>query len=94
MARQVGLRGPKTGSENIGKPLPEDKLEDFESQQIYQLYELRKSIAPIPDEEGSTSGASNSVDDDVKVRVRVRSSSSSGNSLASASNKSLDAEKT
>jgi len=50
LAKQLGLKGPKT-SKTLGEDLPPDKLEDFDGQQIYQLYELRKSIAPIPNEE-------------------------------------------
>jgi hypothetical protein len=48
IAKQVGLRGPKTATDNLGKPLPVEKLDHFEDQQIAQLYELRKSIAPLP----------------------------------------------
>jgi len=43
LAKQLGVRGPKTASGGLGKPLPEKKLDDFEGQQVYQLYELRKS---------------------------------------------------
>jgi len=48
LAKQLGIRGPKTGSGVLGQSLPEKKLDDFEGQQVYQLYELRKSIAPVP----------------------------------------------
>jgi len=48
LAKQLGIRGPKTASGDLGKAIPENKLDDFEGQQVYQLYELRKSIAPVP----------------------------------------------
>ncbi len=59
IAKQIGLRGPHTASPQIGKSLPQGKLEDFESPQIYQLYELMKSIVPIP---GENSGVNENSD--------------------------------
>jgi len=45
LAKQVGLPGEKSG-ETLGKSLSPDKLEDFEVQQVYQLYELKLATTP------------------------------------------------
>lgn len=50
LAKQIGLRGPKTASGELGISLQESQLDHFDGQQIYQLYELRQSIAPISSE--------------------------------------------
>lgn len=46
LAEQLGLRGPKSASTRLGITLEEAQLEHFEDQQVYQLYELKKSINP------------------------------------------------
>ncbi|CAG7835247.1 unnamed protein product [Allacma fusca] len=43
LAEQVGLKGPKS-AQRLGRSLGEEKLDHFEPQQIYQLYELKQSI--------------------------------------------------
>ncbi|XP_017786566.1 PREDICTED: succinate dehydrogenase assembly factor 3, mitochondrial isoform X2 [Nicrophorus vespilloides] len=40
IAEQLGLKGPKTGTKKLGKPLNECELELFRDEQLHQLYEL------------------------------------------------------
>lgn len=69
LAKQLGLKGPRSASGHIGRPLPEEKLDDFEGQQIYQLYELKKSIAPIPGEDDGMSTPNSRGNDDAVKNV-------------------------
>jgi len=55
LAKQVGLRGPKTSTDKIGISLEESQLDHFDGQQIYQLYELRQAISPLSEESSSDS---------------------------------------
>jgi len=54
LAKQAGLTGHKP-STTFGKPLPPEKLEEFENQQLYQLYELKQAAQPdfVSDDETS-----------------------------------------
>jgi len=55
LAKQIGLKGPKT-STTLGQHLDLSRLEDFEDQQIHQLYELRKAI--VVEDEAQNAGNS------------------------------------
>jgi len=55
LAKQLGLRGPKTSTDKIGLSFEESQLDHFDGQQIYQLYELRQAISPLPGEGSSSS---------------------------------------
>ncbi|KAI4499688.1 hypothetical protein M0802_005258 [Mischocyttarus mexicanus] len=39
LAKQLGLRGPKT-SQSLGKSLKEEDLDKLKDEQLHQLYEL------------------------------------------------------
>lgn len=46
LAEQLGIRGPKSGTNRFGQSLTIDDLQHFRKEQIVQLYELMMAANP------------------------------------------------
>ena len=50
VSKQVGLKGPKTATEEIGEPLTPDEIDTlFTEEQLNQLFDLYKASVETPD---------------------------------------------
>ncbi|XP_056636192.1 succinate dehydrogenase assembly factor 3, mitochondrial [Diorhabda sublineata] len=53
LAKQLGLRGPQTGSKKIGSALAPSALDQLRDDQIIQLYELKEESSRAKNTEGT-----------------------------------------
>ncbi|KAK9687130.1 hypothetical protein QE152_g36678 [Popillia japonica] len=54
LAKQIGIRGPKTRFKEVGRSLSEQELKYFRDEQIQQLYELMVTASNTKDSKSQT----------------------------------------